>query len=496
MLGVVGGAGLALAASVEGDNATQTREEQVLTQVLSKEQETAGEDGAATKDETVYVLAGADGTVEKIIVSDWIKNSLGGATLTDASELTDIELVKGDESYTLSGDNMRVWDAQGNDIYYQGNIEKELPVGMTVSYKLDGRSVSPGELAGKSGKVTIRFDYTNNQYEYVDIAGKQEKIYVPFAMLTGILLDNDTFTNVEVSNGKLINDGSRTAIVGIAFPGLQENLGIDTDKLQLPDYVEITADVKDFTLGVTVTMTTNELFNKLDTENLDSMDELSASLDELTDGMDQLLDGSSKLYDGLCTLLDKSGELVEGIDKLAAGAGELKKGCGELDTGVGKLQNGAGQLSNGLATLASKNNELNGGAAQVFNTLLATAKTQLEAAGLTVPEMTISNYADVLNGIILFLDESNVYSQALQQVTEAVEAQREYITSQVKEAVKQQVREAVTEKVRAVVASQVTEAVRQAVTSQVTGAVKEAVTAQVEAAVRQTVENQVYQSVT
>ena len=54
------------------------------------------------------------------------------------------------------------------------------------------------ELAGKSGKVTIRYTYKNNQYEMRDINGKQEKIYVPFAMLTGIVLDNDVFTNIDL----------------------------------------------------------------------------------------------------------------------------------------------------------------------------------------------------------------------------------------------------------------------------------------------------------
>ena len=113
------------------------------------------------KDETVYVLANADGTVQKIIVSDWIKNNLSLDNITDVTQLENIENVKGDESYTLGGDNTYVWDAKGNDIYYQGTIEKELPVNISVSYKLDGKSISPSELVGKSGKVSIRFNYEN-----------------------------------------------------------------------------------------------------------------------------------------------------------------------------------------------------------------------------------------------------------------------------------------------------------------------------------------------
>ena len=308
---LLGGAG-AIYAMNSGDDTEDEPKSNIS--LIEKDDETK-----ISKDETVYVLTGADGSVKKVIVSDWIKNALGSSTITDSGELKDVENVKGDESYTMNPDGMRVWDAQGNDIYCKGSIDKELPVNLSVSYKLDGKTVSADELAGKSGKVTIRFDYKNNQYQTVTIDGKNEKIYVPFAMLTGILLDNDVFTDVEVSNGKMINDGDRTAVLGIAFPGLQENLAISKSDFEIPSYVEITANVKNFEMMNTVTIATNEIFNKIDTDGLDSADDLTSALGSLTDAMTQLTDGSSALYDGLCTLLDKSGELIAGIDKLAAG---------------------------------------------------------------------------------------------------------------------------------------------------------------------------------
>ena len=427
----------------------------------------AEEEKEVSKDETVYVLAGADGSVQKIIVSDWIKNALKEDSIADKSALSDIENVKGNETYTLDGSNMTVWDAEGNDIYYQGSIEKELPVAMTVSYKLDGKSISADELAGKSGKVTIRFDYENRQYETVNIDGKNEKIYVPFGMLTGMLLDSDTFRNVEVSNGKLLNDGDRTAVIGIAFPGLQENLGIDKDKVEIPDYVEITADVTDFELGMTVTIAANEIFNELDAAKIDSADGLTSSLNELTDGMQQLMDGSSALYDGLCTLLDKSGELVTGIETLANGAKTLKDGADSLDEGAAQLQKGAADLSSGLNTLASNNASLNGGAKQVFDTLLSTATAQINAAGISVPTLTIENYADTLNSVIASLDETAVYNQALAQVTAAVEENRPLIEQKVTAAVREQVEAQVTAAVHEQVSTGVTAAVREQVSEQV-----------------------------
>ena len=427
---------------------------------------TANTDKDSTKDETVYVLAGADGSVQKIIVSDWIKNALGAASITDSTGLSDIENVKGNESYTISG-NAKVWDAQGNDIYYRGNIEKELPVGMTVTYTLDGKKVSADEIAGKTGKVSIRFDYDNRQYEMVKIDGKEEKIYVPFAMLTGMLLDNEHFRNVEVTNGKIINDGNRTAVVGIALPGLQENLGISKDKLNIPDYVEITADASDFSFGMTVTFATNELFNNFNTSKLDSVDDLTGSIGELSDGMKQLLDGSSALYGGLTTLLNKSKELVSGINQLADGAKALKDGAVSVDDGAGQLKAGAAELAGGLNTLRGNNDTLNGGAKQVFETLLSTAETQIKAGGISVPTLTIDNYAQVLTGVINSLDETSVYNQALAQVTAAVENNRPLIVEKVTAAVREQVAAGVTAAVREQVAAGVTAAVREQVSEQV-----------------------------
>lgn len=449
LFAAVGTSGFALT----GESKESEDENQTTTINVSAEAETS-------KDETVYVLAGADGTVQKIIVSDWIKNAMATDSLDDKTELSDIENIKGDESFTLGGDNSCVWDAQGNDIYYQGNIEKELPVQMSVRYTLDGQAIAPEALAGQSGHVTIRFDYQNMQYEEVLLDGKTEKIYVPFTMLTGMLLDTEVFRNVTVSNGKLINDGDRIAVVGIAFPGLQEDLAISKEKLDIPDYVEISADVEHFEMGMTMTLATTELFGALDSEKLD-LHELSDAMAELTDAMDQLMDGSSRLYDGLCTLLEKSGDLVSGINKLAEGAAQLKAGAESLDSGAAQLQEGAAQLSSGLNTLNANSSSLNGGARQVFSSLLSMANTQLSEAGLSVSTLTIDNYASVLDGVIASLDDTAVYQAALEQVTATVNANRGMIEEKVTEAVQAQVEAEVSAQVTAAVRETVTQAVHE-----------------------------------
>ena len=433
----LGGAGVAFAQTGSKQESAQPTAAQKAADLQQK----------ISKDETVYVLAGADGSVQKIIVRDCLKNEIVSASLTDKSGLSNIENVKGDESYSINGDNMTVWDAQGNDIYYQGDIQKELPVGLTVRYTLNGKAVSPEQLKGQSGKVTIRFDYENHQYETVQINGQNQRIYVPFAMLTGMILDNDTFRNVTVSNGKLVNDGDRTVVVGLAFPGLQENLNLSRDQLSIPSSVEITADVTDFSLGMTVTLACNDLFSQLGDADLGSLD-AAGSLNKLTDAMDQLLNGSSALYDGLTTLLDKSGELAAGVEELAQGAAAIKAGADSLDEGVAELKAGLADLSEGLNKLSANSAALNGGAEQVFNSLLETATAQIRAKGLTVPDLTIENYAEELNKLIKSLDETTVYENALTQVTAAVEKQRPLITQKVTAAVRQEVEAKVTAAVK------------------------------------------------
>lgn len=388
--------------------------------------DTAATETAATvtassgSSETVYVIANTDGSAKKVIVSQKYGSDDADAAQKARSSLTDAQNVKGDNCW-------------------QGDTDKALPVTTAITYTLDGQAISADDLAGRSGHVTIRFDYTNTQYETRTINGKSAKIYVPFAALTGTLLDSDRFTNVSVTNGKLVDDGDHTVVVGMAFPGLQESLDLDSDTLELPAYVEISADVTDFALDTTLTVVTNSVFSDADEDALDdsALGDLSGDMDKLTDAMTQLMDGSGELYDGLNTLLSSSYELSDGV----------------------------GKLTSGLQTLDSNSAQLNAGAETVFNTLLDTANTQLQAneslkeAGITIPTLTIANYADTLNGVIASLDPESVIAKAeqvaLEKVTAAVRAQEDTVRAGVTQVVQQQVTAQVTDAVTAQVQAKV-----------------------------------------
>ena len=213
-----------------------------------------------SKQETVYVNTDAAGQVKDVVVSDWLKNSGINGTVKDVSDLTDIENVKGDEKFTQSGDSL-TWNTGDKDIYYQGKTDKNLPVSMNITYKLDGKETAPKDLIGKSGKVEMTIKYTNHSKQTVSLGGKQTDIYTPFMMVTGMILPVDKFENVTIDNGTLVSEGDNDVVVAYGFPGLAESLDldnldfgddmdIDTSKIsdKITDTVTIKADVKNLSL--------------------------------------------------------------------------------------------------------------------------------------------------------------------------------------------------------------------------------------------------------
>lgn len=323
------------------------------------------EDTGFSKEESVYVKADASGNVKKTTVSEWLKNPEKG-TISDTSELKDIKNVKGDETFETGSNNNVSWKSEGNDIYYQGTIDKELPVDVKVSYKLDGKSISLKDLKGKSGKVEIQFSYDNKSKQTVNVNGEDVEMYTPFTMVSAMMLSSDEYSNVSVENGKLISDGDKKIVVGVAFPGLANDLNLkDLDMdIDIPETVTITADVKDATVGTSITMASAELMNEFGLNDIDSFDDLQDSIDDLEDATNQLVDGSKEAADGSKELADGAGTLNDGAGTLASGAGTLADGVnilneksGTLVSGVNTLASGVGTYTAGVASIA-KNSQL------------------------------------------------------------------------------------------------------------------------------------------
>lgn len=337
---------------------------------VKKTENTAKEETIETKDEVVYVFSDANGKVNKVMDSIWLKK--GESTKQTAEEAN-------------------------------------LPLDVNIKYTLDGKEVAPKDLAGKDGHLKIRMDFDNKAFEEKQVNGSLEKVYVPFIASAVTVFDGDNYSNVEVSTGKVAYDGARYAVVGLAVPGLKEDLKVKEDaELDIPDYIEMEADVTDCEITGMYLLVSNSVFNELKSDSTDEMDDLKDNINKITDAVDQLMDGSDKLYDGL-------DELLEGADKLS---------------------NGVTTLSDGLGTIDSNSEALRSGAKQVFETLLATASDEMRKSGISVGNLTIDNYAKVLTDVI---NQGCAMGPVREGVTAEVERNNDAIVTQVTMAVKEAV---------------------------------------------------------
>lgn len=389
-------------------------------------------DNDADKDESVYLISDANGNVNKTIVVDHLKNKDKKDTLEDASNLSDIENVKGKEKFTQSGDKL-TWQAGGKDIYYQGTATEEPPVTQKVTYYLDGKEISPEDLAGKSGKVKIRFDYKNTTSYTETVNGEKQTVSVPFAAVTGLVL-GDGFENIEVTNGKAEVSDSSSVVLGYALPGLKDSLGIKDGDLDgdvnIPEYMEMTADVKNFSMPAAMTFVVNASdyvsTDGIDTSDLDDMiNDLKDASTQLQDGSKTLAEGTDTLADGLSTLQSKLGTFAsgvgtlqsglkaytDGVSTLSGGLNTLGNSTGALVSGADKLNSGAGQLASGSATLKDGLKSYTDGAST-----LAAGASNLDAGMDTLKSGTdtLSQSApSLVSGVNSLSDGINTLNKAL-----------------------------------------------------------------------------------
>lgn len=322
---------------------------------------------AADKEETVYAKADASGKVYEVNVETILKNpDPGGKTqIEDYSILKNIKNAEGDEEFTQDGRRI-LWENHGEDISYKGSTDQELPVKVSIKYYLDGKEISPAQLAGKSGVLRMRIDYENMTSEEMEAGERTVCVPVPFAACTVLFLPEENFRNISVENGRVVSMEGSQVVIGMAMPGLSDCLKLEeyepTEEIEIPEYVEITADVHDFKLEFTATLISSGIFGELEEEDLKDLEKIPDDIADLTDATGKLADGGKALYDG---------------------ASEFGGYLSQYVNGIGQLGGGISQLSRGLETLCEQNEALTGGADALRDNLaqLSTALAAIDLSG-------------------------------------------------------------------------------------------------------------------
>lgn len=271
---------------------------------------------ALTKEETVYAKLDEKGDIKNVSISEHLydyKDNL----IKDKSILKDIKNINGNEKFSKDGNDL-LWETKGNDIYYKGMYEKELPIDVDVKYYLDGKELDVNDILGKKGKIKIELNYKNKAYKFININGTMEKIYVPYMIATTSILNNSDNKNIKVTNGKIIDNGLSSIVMAISSPGLYESLKID--KLKEIDKVVITYDTDYFELNSIYSVATTDMFDeKIDM--FSDINNLYSSINLLQSNMNTIVEASRKLSDG-------SKQMNIGITELNNKVQELSKKYG------------------------------------------------------------------------------------------------------------------------------------------------------------------------
>ena len=285
----------------------------VCTLILSGLFQTTGV-YALTKDESVYVKLNENGDVQSTSITEHL-NDYSGNIINDKTTLNNIKNINGSEKFNLEGNDL-IWETKGNDIFYQGTYNKDLPISIDVKYYLDGEEKTVNEMLGKKGNIRIDLTYKNNSYKNMNINGKSEKMYVPYMIVTTTLLNNNDNKNISVTNGKVIDNGVGSIVMAMSTPGLDESLKLN----DLKDFnkVEINYYTESFELNSIYSVVTTSLFDDNSLDMFGEVNNLYKSIDLLQSNMDTIVGASKELSDG-------TSQMNEGITQLNTRVQELTK---------------------------------------------------------------------------------------------------------------------------------------------------------------------------
>ena len=301
---------------------------------------------ALQKEETVYTKLNTDGSVKSTFVTNHLINEDKLETIEDYSNLENIININSNIPYTRNAE-LLTWNAGGKDIFYQGSLNKQIPVSQNITYTLDGEAISLKDLIGKKGKVEITIKYQNNDKKVVNVSGTNTTLYTPFVVTTATILSNTENTNIKITNGKVINNGTKSIVVGLSSPGLYESLNMDTFKDL--DTVKLSFETEKFELASIYSVITPKLLDSDDLSVFDELKGLYKSVDTLQASMNQIEDGSKNVLSGLNTVSSGASLVSENLNNVLSKLEQIKNGTADVSDGLkqilAELQKASGSLT-------------------------------------------------------------------------------------------------------------------------------------------------------
>lgn len=193
---------------------------------------------------------------------------------------------------------VEVTHKNGTALYQQSREEAlELPWTFALTYTLDGKAMSPGQLAGKTGKLGIQMTVDQN----IKVATDEFKRY---ALQVVMALPAEGTTNLVAPGAGVAYKGSEQQAIFTLLPGEAHDIAL-------------TCDVTDLEMAPI-------LISALPMSLAISLPKTVAAQDQF----DTLLDGTQALRDG-------SKALNKGIEQALGGLNPLEQGASQLSASLG-----------------------------------------------------------------------------------------------------------------------------------------------------------------
>lgn len=319
-----------------------------------------------------------------------------GDLIEDTTVLKDISN-KGDENITLN-DHQLLIENNKNSIQYEGTLDTTLPVGVDVTYYLDGQKVT--NIKGKTGTLKAVFKYKNNTE-------------TPFVATTIMLLPQESVSDIEVKNGKSMLMDDYQAIVGLGCPGYEP----------FKDSMEVTMKIKNFQCDYMSTVFTDGVFKDLD------LSDLTKTTDQLNQSSQKLVEGSAQLLAGCTTYGQYLNTYMSNVSKVSDGANALLKGSKQYDASTQALiKNLISSMKDPTELIQSKVNSIdltdeqraavNKAISEGVQESLISNKKSLEQLSQLLSQSPVSKQLETLSSSLSQLSQAgNELSQQYQTLT-------------------------------------------------------------------------------
>ena len=338
---------------------------------------------ALTKNETVYSKLDYNGATRSIIVNEQLINSKKANKIEDYSELKNILNLNNDSEYEINNGKI-TWNANGNDIFYQGTTDKELPISTTITYKLNGETKELKDILGKKGNITINIKYVNHD--------KHGSLYTPFVITMGTIIDSKNNSSISVTNGKVVDNGSKNIIIGLAAPGLYESLNLK--ELKGLDTITISYYTEKFELASIYSVVTPKLIESSDLKVFDKLDTLSSSVNQLQSNMNSIEQGAKDVSKG-------SNDLKNGLQNSIENLNKTNKDNALTDSQVEDIKNQTVSSIKGIYTDTYKQEIANSAYQKVLESMASSSDQTVSNYVKNSISTSFTNYLKNINGITL-----------------------------------------------------------------------------------------------